>query len=168
MLYLLVPIRCCAQTHFEEYQLAHSLHSLSPLCSPHPRVMQHSPVRASTPFYRHFTLEEHSSLRFGSTLPVLFGPFAPLAFTPVFSTPYRAMSLASPLYRRYRLASPSAYRVLLLPRAVPSFSVLSSISDALLVPLVGGPTIFHEPCFLSRTLRCALSLFVRHYSGSLC
>src|SRR4029453_16375631 len=53
--------------YFGENQLSRNLISLSPLPTAHPRSFQPSPVRASSPCYRAFTLAMGRSSRFGST-----------------------------------------------------------------------------------------------------
>lgn len=52
--------------HFGENQLSLSSIGISPLPTAHPIALQRKKVRASTPFYRSFTLAMGSSLSFGS------------------------------------------------------------------------------------------------------
>ena len=58
----------CTSMHFGENQLSPLSIGISPLPTAHPSGLQSTPVRASTPCYRRFTLAMGSSSGFGSTL----------------------------------------------------------------------------------------------------
>src|SRR5215207_8572645 len=53
--------------HFGENQLSPRSFGISPLPTAHPSILNHRWVRASSPFYRTFTLAMGSSPGFGST-----------------------------------------------------------------------------------------------------
>ena len=61
-----IVLDSCAYTHFGENQLAPNSFGISPLTTPHPMILQHQPVRASTQFYLCFTLDMVRSSGFGS------------------------------------------------------------------------------------------------------
>src|SRR4028118_1825680 len=52
--------------HFEENQLSPRSIGISPLPTVHPSILQHTPVRSSTAFYRRFNLTMGRSRGFGS------------------------------------------------------------------------------------------------------
>jgi hypothetical protein len=57
----------CTSMHFGENQLSPRSIGISPRPTAHPSGLQSTPVRASTPCYRRFTLAMGSSRGFGST-----------------------------------------------------------------------------------------------------
>ena len=57
----------CTSMHFGENQLSPLSIGISPRPTAHPSGLQSTPVRASTPCYRRFTLAMGSSSGFGST-----------------------------------------------------------------------------------------------------
>src|ERR1700677_1793685 len=54
--------------HFEENQLSPCSIGISPLPTPHPSILQHTPVRSSTRHYPRFNLDMGRSHGFGSNV----------------------------------------------------------------------------------------------------
>jgi hypothetical protein len=60
--------------HFEENQLSPCSIGISPLPTPHPSILQHTPVRSSTRYYPRFNLDMGRSHGFGSNARYLKPP----------------------------------------------------------------------------------------------
>lgn len=134
----------CPKRHFGEYELFPSLISLSPLPSAHPSAFQRTPVRASIPCYRNFTLAKGRSLGFASA-----------------STDFR------PIRTRFRFgSSPKGINLASEAQLVGSLCKRHAVIPAKpgLRPLVGTwfQVLFHSP--VRGTFHLSLTVLVHYRS----
>ena len=96
--------------HFEENQLSPRSIGISPLPTPHPSILQHTPVRPSTTLYCRFGLDMGRSRGFGSDARH-YGPIrAHALFRLAFAAPPRLNRLGSPRTSTRRLILQKARR----------------------------------------------------------